>query len=332
MDHNKFIERIFSIRKGAKFNDLALKLFHHQARENLVYKSYLDLLRIESRKVMTVEDIPYLPIELFKSQEVITGKWTAELVFHSSGTTGASVSEHQVRSSFVYKRSFIEGFKHAYGDPCEYILLCLLPNYQGKSNSSLIYMTDELVKMTDNALSGYYLDQENDLTDALGSAIGSGKKVMLLGVSYALLDFADRDDLPDLTDVIVMETGGMKGNRREMVKEELHNILKNKLGLRVIHSEYGMTELLSQAYSKGEGHFHCPPWMGVNVRDVNDPFNCMGTGYSGGLNIIDLANVDSCAFIATQDLGRVNADGSFELLGRFDRSDIRGCNLLVMGG
>jgi len=332
VDHSNFIEGLFRIQDASEFEALALELFFNQAEYNKVYATYLDMLKIQVESIHEFDDIPFLPIEFFKSHQVVTGSWTPEAVFHSSGTSSDVVSKHQVKELSVYRNSFTSGFKEAYGEPGDYIILCLLPNYSDNPNSSLIYMTDELIKLSGQELSGYYLNQDDDLHKALKAGLKSNKKVLLLGVSYALLDLAKRRDLPDMEKVIVMETGGMKGNRKEMVKEELHRALKNGFGVGEIHSEYGMTELLSQAYSRRDGIFTCPPWMRVTARDVNDPLKQIGLGRSGGINIIDLANMHSCAFIATQDLGKVYADGSFELLGRFDHSDIRGCNLLLAEG
>ncbi|MBL4753139.1 MAG: acyl transferase [Flavobacteriales bacterium] len=330
MNHKNFVEQLFDIQDELDFDRLALDLFRYQSENNKVYRSYIDLLHIELDSIATVDDIPYLPIEFFKSHEVVSGDWVSEKVFHSSGTTGQEVSKHLIKDNSLYERSFLEGFRSAYGDPKDFIFLFLLPNYQKNPHSSLIAMTDRLIEESRDSLSGYYLDQGGKLVNVIQQAGVTGKKVLLLGVSYALLDFAERTDVPDLGNVIIMETGGMKGNRKELVKEELHARLKTGFGVDEIHSEYGMTELQSQAYSKAGGEFHCPHWMRVSARDVNDPFKALEKGRSGGLNIIDLTNVHSCAFIATQDLGRVDKDGAFELLGRFDHSDIRGCNLLVV--
>jgi len=329
MDDHKFIEGLFSIQDGSKFEQMAMELFSHQAVHNDTYATYLDMLKINRERIQKLDDIPFLPIEFFKSHHLATGTWDAEIVFHSSGTGSDAVSKHPIKDLSVYRRSFINGFKSVYGNPERYILLCLLPNYTKNPHSSLIFMTDALIRLSGHRLSGYYLNEDDALCQAINVGVASDRKVLLMGVSYALLDLMNNPNLPDMSDVIVMETGGMKGNRKEMLKEELHLNLKNGLGVGEIHSEYGMAELLSQAYAKGNGRFTCPPWMRVSARDVNDPLKPLGPGRSGGLNIIDLANVYSCAFIATQDLGKVYADGLFELLGRFDASDIRGCNLLL---
>lgn len=329
MNYSKFIERIFTIGSDGDFEGLALELFQYQAFNNKVYNSYLNLIHVDPNSVRTIEEIPFLPIGFFKSQEVKCGDWDPALVFYSSGTTGQEVSKHQIRSVAIYKESFLKGFEIAYGSPKDCILLCLLPTYEDNPHSSLIYMTDELIRLTEDPISGYYLDNNDKIIDGLSASIKSGKRVILFGVSYALMDLAGRAGLPDMKDVIVMETGGMKGKRQEMVKEELHLKLKEGFKIEQVHSEYGMTEMLSQAYSKGKGIFECPSWMRVSVRDVNDPLSCLEAGRTGGLNIIDLANVHSCSFIATQDLGKVYSNGTFELFGRFDYSDIRGCNLLI---
>ena len=306
-----------------------MELFHYQAKYNKIYRTYIKLLNIDSESVGSVKDIPHLPISFFKSHQVVTGEWDEEIAFSSSGTTGQEYSTHLIKELEIYKRSLLLAFKLVYGEPREHVFLCILPNYLENPNSSLIFMTDTLIKQSGHELSGYYLDSKDKLAYALKAAYATDRQVILLGVSYALLDLARRRDLPNMEDVIVMETGGTKGRGPEIVKAELHKKLQEGFGVKQIHSEYGMTELLSQTYSTGEGKFNYPPWMRVSVRDVNDPFNQLEAGRSGGLNIIDLANLHSCAFIATQDLGRVYEDCSFELLGRFDHSDIRGCNLLV---
>lgn len=322
-------EDAFKIQNVAQFETHALELFHFQLEEIEVYRHYCTYIDADHGSVTCVDKIPYLPIEFFKTHEVYLMNTEPDRIFLSSGTTGGEVSKHGVSNYRIYELSYTTGFKRAYGDPGDFIFLCLLPNYQQNPHSSLIAMMEGLITRSGHRLSGFYLDEENSIVEAIKAATETDKKVMLFGVSYALLDLAERGDLPNLGEVIIMETGGMKGKRKEMVKEELHETLKKGFGVDVIHSEYGMTELLSQAYSKGEGRFIPPLWMRVSVRDANDPLVTLEAGRSGGLNIIDLANVHSCAFIATQDLGKVYEDGSFEVLGRFDHSDIRGCNLLV---
>jgi acyl-CoA synthetase (AMP-forming)/AMP-acid ligase II len=277
--------------------------------------------------VNTIEKIPFLPIEFFKTHKIITGEQKEEIVFSSSGTTGPAQSRHYVTDVSIYQTSFRKGLELFYGDMKDHAIFALLPSYLEREGSSLIYMVNDMIKHS-AAGSDFYLDQSEQLTGTLLANEEAGRKNLLLGVSYALLDLAEKLDL-NLKNTIVMETGGMKGRRKEMVREELHEILCRSFGVSEIHSEYGMTELLSQAYSKGKGIFQSPPWMRVLIRDTEDPFHFLENGRTGGINVIDLANINSCCFIATQDLGRMHADGSFEVLGRFDNSDVRGCNLLV---
>lgn len=280
------------------------------------------------KQITTVEEIPFLPIEFFKKATILSKNRTAEAVFSSSGTTGNITSQHHVASLETYSKSFTEGFIKTYGNPSDYCILALLPSYLERGGSSLVFMADALIKQSKHPSSGFYLDNLSELKTVIETLESNHQKTILLGVSYALLDLIERAPL-QLKHTIIMETGGMKGRRKELVKEALHGILKEGFGVSKIHSEYGMTELLSQAYSKGEGVFKCPPWMKVLTRDTNDPLSII-KNKTGGLNIIDLANLYSCSFIATQDLGKVNNDGSFEILGRFDTSDIRGCNLMVL--
>ncbi len=275
-----------------------------------------------------MRDIPFLPIEFFKSHEIWCGENVQpEVVFSSSGTTGMSTSKHPVRNIALYEESFRKGFRLFYGDIRQYSVLALLPSYLEREGSSLIYMVDALIHESEKPASGYFLYNHRELYETLVQLRDQNEKVILIGVTYALLDFIEQYQV-DFPNLIVMETGGMKGKRKEMIREELHLALTTGFGVARIHSEYGMTELLSQAYSKGNGIFECPAWMRVLVRDTNDPFHYLEEGRTGALNIIDLANLHSCAFIATQDLGRLN-NRAFEVLGRFDNSDIRGCNLLV---
>jgi phenylacetate-coenzyme A ligase PaaK-like adenylate-forming protein len=320
--------RIFSIRNQAEFESLALDIFYYQAETCAVYSDFVRLLGLNPEKVNHYRDIPFLPIDFYKSHTIISGKDPAELVFTSSGTSGSVQSRHPVTDINIYIESFRKCFNLFYGDPGKYAVLTLLPSYLEREGSSLIFMVDDLINSSGNNESGYFLYDHQQLYDALIRLRDSATPTMLIGVSYALLDFAESHTL-EFPGLIVMETGGMKGKRREMVRNELHEILCAGFGVPVIHSEYGMTELLSQAYSKGSGIFHCPPWMQVCIRDTNDPFELLKTGLTGGINITDLANINSCSFISTQDLGRVYPDGTFEILGRFDNSDIRGCNLLV---
>jgi Acyl-protein synthetase, LuxE len=291
-----------------------------QSRENAILKSYSEALKHEN--------LTFLPIQYFKSHTVKSGIFEAEAVFTSSGTTGEQTSRHFVEKMAVYTESFIQGFHHFYGPNEDYCFLCLLPSYLERQGSSLIYMADYFIKNSKYAQSNFFLDDLQALKTILLENEKAGIPTILLGVTYALLDFAAYTQMK-LEHTIIMETGGMKGKRKEMMREEVHAILCKAFDLKVIHSEYGMTELLSQAYSKGNGLFQCPPWMQIKIRDTNDPFSFLQYGKTGGINIIDLANQSSCAFIETQDLGKLYADGSFEVLGRFDHSDVRGCNLLI---
>jgi phenylacetate-coenzyme A ligase PaaK-like adenylate-forming protein len=323
---------IFSISSTEEFEAVAMAVFSYQSTENVVYRQYLETLGRDPKSIQRTENIPFLPISFFKDLSVISGKEHAGTIFTSSGTTGMVTSKHHVTDISLYDDSYLQGFSHFYGNIKEYCILALLPSYLEREGSSLIYMADDLIKKSNHPDSGFYLHNYADLVQKLIVLKGKNQKVILLGVTYALLDLAEQ--FPDLKnnipkDLIVMETGGMKGKRKEMVREELHKILCEGFGVKAIHSEYGMTELLSQAYSKGNGIFYCPPWMKILIRDTNDPFTFLPEAKSGGINVIDLANVNSCSFIATQDLGKRYADDSFEVLGRFDNSDIRGCNLLV---
>ena len=311
-----------------RFDAVALETFQYQSLNTPIYREFIHLLGVDPDEIKKVRDIPYLPIQFFKSKKVIADNCSTDIVFSSSGTTGQITSKHHVHSKELYEQSFTKAFELFYGQPDDYIILALLPSYLERGGSSLVYMADHLIKASNNSSSGFYLNNIDELASTLTSLDQSGKKVLLLGVSYALLDLIEKQTF-ELSNTIVMETGGMKGRRKELVKEELHKILKAGFGVTQIHSEYGMTELLSQAYSSGEGIYHCPPWMKVLTRDPYDPFDLVAEGQSGGINVIDLANRYSCSFIATQDLGKVHSDNSFEILGRFDHSDIRGCNLMA---
>ena len=323
------INKIFEIKTSNQFNKLALEIFNFQYDNNPIYQKFCNYLGKSRSNVHAVEDIPYLPIEFFKSKKVIAKNQKPQIVFESSGTTGQLVSKHYVASLTLYIKSYLKTFEHFYGNIEDYCVLALLPSYMERNGSSLIYMVKDLIKKSGNSKSGFYLDNKVDLLKTLESLDQSDGKCILIGVSYALLDISEYHSL-NLKNTIIMETGGMKGRRKELVRDELHSILKNSFGLDVIHSEYGMTELLSQAYSKADGIFNCPPWMSVSIRETEDPLTTEPFGKVGGINIIDLANIYSCSFIATQDLGRVYKDGNFEVLGRFDHSDVRGCNLMVL--
>lgn len=319
---------IFSIKSASEFERLTIETFRYQARENKIYSDFVEMLGIDKNAVSTINDIPFLPIELFKSHSIICGNDIPEIIFSSSGTTGMSQSKHLVKDASIYVDSFRKGFNYFYGDIKKYTVLALLPSYQEREGSSLIYMVDDLIMQSKNSESGYFLYNHNDLHTTLLRLKTEKGKVVLIGVTYALLDFIDGFEL-NFPELVIMETGGMKGKRPEMIREELHKILCKGFGVSKIHSEYGMTELLSQAYSKGNGLFDCPPWMHISIRDTNDPFSVLPCGSTGGINVIDLANLHSCSFISTQDLGKVHQNGQFEILGRFDNSDIRGCNLLI---
>lgn len=319
---------IFHISSKKQFEKIALKVFRLQYAQNAVYREYCQHLQKSPIEVKAVSDIPFLPIGFFKTHRVTTSNDAPEAVFTSSGTTGAQTSRHEVTDISVYRQSFRQAFSEFYGAAQNYAILALLPSYLEREGSSLVYMVSDLIEQSRNPHSGFYLNNLEALADKIES-IGATQNILLIGVSYALLDLVENRTF-NLQNAIVMETGGMKGKRRELIRDELHAILKKGFGTASIHSEYGMTELLSQAYSLTDGRFHTPAWMKVIARDPEDPLTLIGSGRNGGLNIIDLANINSCAFIATQDLGKVHPDGSFEVLGRFDNADIRGCNLMVL--
>ncbi len=320
---------IFKIKTEKDFKEQALLVFKYQYKANLVYQEFCNHLKINPEQVKDIKDIPFLPIQFFKSHKVISSKHKVEQVFSSSGTTGSITSKHHVTQLAIYEESYLKAFEHFYGNLQEYVILALLPSYLEREGSSLIYMVEDLIKKSKKPESGFYLHNLQELVEKLKILEQRKQKTLLIGVTFALLDLAEQYNI-QLENTIVMETGGMKGRRKEMIREEVHSLLKKNFHIAKIHSEYGMTELLSQAYSKGDGIFLAPPWMKVLTRDPEDALSAQRTGSTGGINIIDLANIHSCAFIATQDLGKVYADGSFEVLGRFDHSDIRGCNLMVL--
>jgi Acyl-protein synthetase, LuxE. len=321
-------EKIFSISNKTGFEQVALEIFRYQAENNEVYREYLQYLKKDVNQINSLHEIPFLPIEFFKSRKVVSSNNPAKEIFTSSGTTGNLTSRHFVPDISIYEESFKKGFEDFYGPITDYCVLALLPSYLEREGSSLIYMMEHLIKDSKHAKSGFYLHNHEELIQCIADLKKSNQKILLLGVSFALLDLAEKYTL-DLANVIIMETGGMKGRRKEITREELHAFLCSRLGVNEIHSEYGMTELLSQAYSKGKSLFQTPNWMKIMIRDAYDPFSYEKTGRTGGVNVIDLANVHSCSFIETQDLGKIYEDGKFEILGRFDHSDIRGCNLLV---
>ena len=320
---------IFSISNQKQFEKIALKTFRYQYENNRVYHEFCDYLNTEIHKVKTIQQIPFLPIQFFKSHAVLSNSNSIEATFSSSGTTGMITSKHLVTDVSLYKDSYRNAFSQFYGNIEDYVILALLPSYLEREGSSLIYMVDDLIKLSNNPDSGFYLHNHEDLIQKLIALDNEGQNVILIGVTYALLDLVEKQKF-NLKNTIIMETGGMKGKRKEMIREELHKQLCDGFGVNAIHSEYGMTELLSQAYSLGNGVFECPNWMQILVRDTEDALTYITTGKTGGVNVIDLANINSCSFIATQDLGKKYANNTFEVLGRFDNSDIRGCNLMVL--
>ncbi len=321
-------KQLFQIDSSDRFEAKALEIFRFQFTHNPLYHKFVEELSVSADQVDNLSKIPFLPIEFFKSHIVKTGTFHPEAVFSSSGTTGMITSKHYVKDLIIYQESMLAGFKRFFGKPSDYVILALLPSYLEREGSSLVYMSEKLIKMSKDSRSGFYLHDYERLSGLLHKLKQSGQKTLLIGVTYALLDLAEQFPI-HFPELILMETGGMKGKRKEMIREELHGQLKAAFGVPQVYSEYGMTELLSQAYSKGEGIFSTPPWMKVLIRDVNDPLSLVTDGQSGGINVIDLANLYSCSFIATQDLGKKISADEFEILGRFDNSDIRGCNLLV---
>ncbi len=321
-------QTVFSINNTEQFNGAALQIFNYQAKNCRVYHDFIEGLKIDPANIKTINQIPFLPISFFKTHKVISANNAVEVIFTSSGTTGITTSSHYVTDVSWYTESFRAAFKHFYGNIKNYTILALLPSYLEREGSSLIYMAEDMIKKSAKPDSGFFLYNHQDLYHQLKKQQQAGKPTLLIGVTFALLDFIENYSI-DFPQLIVMETGGMKGRRKEMIREELHDILCKGFGVKTIQSEYGMTELLSQAYSKGHGIFDCPPWMKIITRDTNDPMGAIDDEKTGGINVIDLANINSCSFIATQDLGKVYPDNSFEILGRFDNSDIRGCNLLI---
>ncbi|MUP44605.1 acyl transferase [Gramella sp. BOM4] len=321
-------DRIFQISNEQEFNSVCMEVFKFQFEHNKIYGQFCRLLGKDPENVQAIQEIPFLPIEFFKRKKILSREKEPEIIFTSSGTTGSQTSKHLVTDLKIYEKSFLKAFEKFYGSPSEYTFLALLPSYLERQGSSLIYMVEKLIAESHDPNSGFYLDNLYSLTRKLIELDRQGKKVFLIGVSFALLDLVEKTSF-NLNNTIVMETGGMKGRRKEMIRQELHEILKNGFGVESIHSEYGMTELLSQAYSSGNGIFECPPWMKIFIRDPEDALSIQSEEKTGGINVIDLANINSCSFIATQDLGKISVD-QVEILGRFDNSDIRGCNLLVI--
>lgn len=320
---------IFSISNAKQFEKIALKTFRFQYENNNVYREFCELLKVEKGNVKKLNQIPFLPIQFFKSHEIVSSIEPIQEIFTSSGTTGIITSKHLITDVSQYEKSYRNAFSDFYGNIEDYVVLALLPSYLERSGSSLIYMVKDLIELSNNSNSGFYLNNYDELISKIIELDSSGQNVILIGVTYALLDMIDKQKF-QLKNTIIMETGGMKGKRKEIIREELHAILSEGFGVTSIHSEYGMTELLSQAYSFGNGIFECPNWMNILIRDTEDALSYVSTGKTGGINVIDLANINSCSFIATQDLGKKYANNTFEVLGRFDNSDIRGCNLMVI--
>ena len=327
---------IFAISSQKQFEKIALKIFRYQYKNNLVYQEFCNFLKTDPHKVKSLQQIPFLPIQFFKSHQVVSNRNAIQETFTSSGTTGIITSKHLVTDITLYEESYRKGFSQFYGNIEDYVVLALLPSYLERGGSSLIYMVQDLIHMTHNPESGFYLNNHDELIKKMTKLQHLDKNVILIGVTYALLDLIEYSksiSFP-LTEAgsatTIMETGGMKGKRKEMIRNELHQELCQGFGVSAIHSEYGMTELLSQAYSLGNGIFECPSWMQILIRDTEDALTYIPNGKTGGINVIDLANINSCSFIATQDLGKKNLNNSFEILGRFDNSDIRGCNLMIL--
>jgi phenylacetate-coenzyme A ligase PaaK-like adenylate-forming protein len=322
---------IFNIASKEEFLSLSLEIFRAQYQKNKVYRLWVDALKIDPFSVTQLEHIPFLPIEFFKNHEVVTEPINARTAeFISSSTTSQIPSKHFVTDITVYERSFLKCFNRFYGHPSEYCFLALLPNYLQRKGSSLVYMCKRLIEESKHPSSGFFLDDMENLASTIQKLKNTSQKVFLIGVSYALMDLCDAGIRLN-SNFIVLETGGMKGTRKELLKPELHAYLKKGFGIESIHSEYGMTELLSQAYSRSEGLFEWPPWMGFLIREVDDPLKIRKDNKTGGINVIDLANIHSCSFIATKDLGRITKNNKLELMGRYDNSDVRGCNLMLEG-
>ena len=322
-----FQKEIFSISSESDFNKSAIEVFHFQVNRNRVYREFVNALSINPERIKHYCEIPFLPISFFKSHHVISGGGDPEMTFLSSGTTGMTKSRHQITEMSVYRQSILAGFNLFFGKVSDYSILGLVPTPEENPASSLGYMVDFLMTKAHPREKNFYLKNFPALAKKISEQINGHRKVMLIGLTSALLEFSEQYP-GNYNGMIIMETGGMKGKRKELVREELHGLLCSNLRVEKIYSEYGMTELLSQAYSKGEGLFFSPPWMKILIRDTNDPLSLLTGNRTGGVNIIDLANFNSCSFIATQDLGRGRAGSGFEVLGRFQDSDIRGCNLL----
>lgn len=328
----KNIELVLNDFNISDFESAALEIFRFQYYENEIYKAFVHALKINPDEISRITEIPFLPIQFFKSHIIKTSDFVPEAIFESSGTTQSINSRHFIKNNSIYKNSFLKAFELFYGNPAEWCIIGLLPSYLERNNSSLVVMVNELIRQSNHPDSGFYLYEQDKLNSTLQNLEQKQQKTLLIGVTFALLDFAEKHPLP-LQHTVIMETGGMKGRRQELTRDEVQQVLKKAFLTDKIHSEYGMTELLSQAYSKGDGLFSCPPWMKVLMRDEDDPMNVNFPEQSvltGTVNIIDLANIYSCSFIATEDAGRLYPNGSFEILGRIDYSDIRGCSLLAL--
>ncbi len=328
MQNSEFQEKILSIKSKNDFAECALELFQEQAKRNLVYSDYIAALKVNPNTISKLEDIPFLPIEFFKTQRVVSGNFREQIIFESSGTTRPNTSRHYIKDIDWYEHTFLRSFELFYGSPRKYCIMALLPSYLERTGSSLIVMAQRLIEKSGHINSGFFLRNHEELYQKLGENEKMGTKTILLGVTFGLLDFAEKFTM-ELSNTIIMETGGMKGMREELTREEIAEVLKAAFLVPDIHSEYGMTELMSQAYSGGNGIYSCPPWMKILIREPNDPLNTQAHG-RGVLNIIDLANIDSCSFIATQDVGEVFTNDRFKVMGRLEQSDVRGCNLLVV--
>lgn len=326
-------DKIFNINSESQ-EELTLAVFRYQYEHTAIYRNYVDALKIKPGRVDSPGKIPFLPIRFFKSHDIKAGSFEPALLFESSGTTGSINSRHLVKSQAFYEESFTRGFELFYGPAKDWCVIGLLPSYLERQHSSLVYMVNHLIRQSGHPDSGFYLNEYEKLSGVLRRLESAGQRTLLIGVTFGLLDFAETANLPELRHTVVMETGGMKGRRREMIRQEVHDILSAAFDIKDIHSEYGMTELLSQAYSRGRGIFECPPWMKICLRDEADPLSVTGpsvTGpYTGAVNVIDLANLYSCSFIATDDAARLYPDGRFEILGRLDNSDVRGCSLMAV--
>jgi hypothetical protein len=328
MNDNMLESEVLKSLNEESFNDLALRIFKLQRQRILIYRDYIDSLANGVQNPVHYSQIPFLPIEFFKSHRVAELNAQPEITFYSSGTTGSIVSKHFVAKREWYKEVYLKTFGRFYGKPDQYCILGLLPSYLERNGSSLVEMVSGLIQQSNHPQSGFYLNEFDKLYRVLLDLKSKNQKTILIGVTFGLLDFIEAYQL-DFPELIVIETGGMKGRRKELLREEVHALIKDAFGMEHVQSEYGMTELLSQAYSKKDGIFHTPPQMKILIRDINDPFSILLPGQSGGINIIDLGNLYSCSFIATQDLGKSYSDGSFEVLGRFDNSDVRGCSLML---